>query len=1227
MVALSLEAFAQVGPPQAANPNTNNGYGFAQSSGTYVPLSASRTIWQSGTTLGTDAVSPAVNLPFSFKYNNRSYNSIFISNNGFITFGNPALANTYTGLSSDLTTVGNIFEGSIAGFAANLKNANTTTSEISYETVGSKFIVQFSDLQGNSASAAQLITFQIHLDSSNNSVAIVYGTCASGTGTLSGEVGLKGAESSDGNNRTGTNWTTTAIGTSTSSSCTLGTTGTTTVPASGLTFSFTPGTWLAAPTTFATLPFTENFSTWVNGNSTADLPNSTYWRSWPSRGDNSWKASNTTTSGFTSASGWISTLGSATIAVPAVAPTARFHSYNTVGVSGYMDLYVDLSTGGVGNRVIAFDYINTSGSDKLDVLLSTDGGVSFNNLGSSLGVAGTWGNRTFTTSSTSSSAIVRLLATGDNGSTDIQVDNLTITVSALPPSCTTISAPANAATGVSVTPTITWAAPSGATGYLINLGTTPGGTNVMNGVDVGNVTSYTIPTGTPLNYSTQYYITIFPKNTYGTAAACTETSFTTTVIPCPAVTAPTSNATAVALVPTITWTAVNGATGYKLTVGTTAGSTNILNNQDLGNVTSYTFATALNPATKYFYKVNSYSATSASASCTERNFTTVCSAVPVPFTESFSTGVLPSCWSTFSTNNTSNALWLFGSSAQDYGTTNNGSTAGTFAYVDASSPYTGVHDVTLQSPDINLTGLTTPYLEFRWFKNHLSTATGTTQPAYDNNSLTVQVRTVGASTWNTVFTSSTNSASWRTEGITLPSSYTGTTIQVRFVVDKDVAGNGYFYDNLLLDDVKIKEFPVCLTPVSPTAVPTSFTSAISWVAPATAPANGYEIYYSTVNTAPTNATAASVTNITATTLTINNLTSSTLYYYWVRSVCSANEKSDWTSVANFTTLSFCPSVTAPATAATGVSLTPTITWTALTEATGYKLTVGTTAGGTDILNNIDLGNVTSYTFSSPLLNNTKYYYVVNAYNASITSASCNERNFTTLALPPANDACSNAIPLTIGATFAQNAVGGTTLGSTNTPVLSASCLSTSTNVAGNVWYTVVVPTSGNLTVETDTSTGTALTDTVMSIFTDCSATTSLGCDDDAGNGNFSKVSLTGQTPGAILYVSVWRYTSGGSGSDGTFMVSAYDPVTLATSEVPVAKNDIKAYPNPFVDVLNISDITNVKSVSVTDIAGRLVKTIDKPSSALHLQELKPGLYLVTLQMKDGSKQTIKAIKK
>ena len=48
---------------------------------------------------------------------------------------------------------------------------------------------------------------------------------------------------------------------------------------------------------------------------------------------------------------------------------------------------------------------------------------------------------------------------------------------------------------------------------------------------------------------------------------------------------------------------------------------------------------------------------------------------------------------------------------------------------------------------------------------------------------------------------------------------------------------------------------------------------------------------------------------------------------------------------------------------------------------------------------------------------------------------------------------------------------------------------------------------------------------------------------------------------------------------------------------------------------------------VTDATGRLVKTITNPESIIHLRDLMQGVYLITLEMKDGSKQTIKAIKK
>ncbi|WP_411810770.1 GEVED domain-containing protein [Chryseobacterium scophthalmum] len=318
-----------------------------------------------------------------------------------------------------------------------------------------------------------------------------------------------------------------------------------------------------------------------------------------------------------------------------------------------------------------------------------------------------------------------------------------------------------------------------------------------------------------------------------------------------------------------------------------------------------------------------------------------------------------------------------------------------------------------------------------------------------------------------------------------------------------------------------------------------------------------------------------------------------------------------------------PSCLVPATVTSSAvtSNSATISWTAPTPApaNGYEYYYSTT-NSTPNSGTVITATSQPLTLLAPL---TTYYYWVRSVCSSSSVSTWATGSFTTLATPPANDACSSAIALTPGLNFAQNPLTGTTAGSTNTPALTASCLFTPTNVGGNVWYTVVVPASGSLTIETAAVTGSPLTDTVLSVFSGCSSTTSIGCDDDSGTDAFSKLSLTGQTPGATLYVSVWKYSTA---TDGAFQISAYD-ASLSTSESVKAKNDVKVYPNPFADVLNISDVSNVKSISVMDIAGRLVKSFDKPESTLHLRGLNSGMYLVVLNMKDGSKQTIKAIKK
>lgn len=111
----------------------------------------------------------------------------------------------------------------------------------------------------------------------------------------------------------------------------------------------------------------------------------------------------------------------------------------------------------------------------------------------------------------------------------------------------------------------------------------------------------------------------------------------------------------------------------------------------------------------------------------------------------------------------------------------------------------------------------------------------------------------------------------------------------------------YYY----FDEVSVSEgpAPTCAAPLLITASATAGTTATAtWTAPAIAPANGYEYYYSTSSVAPVAGTAPSGTvGAGVTTASLTGLIANTNYNVWVRSVCSATDKSSWTGQAIFFT--------------------------------------------------------------------------------------------------------------------------------------------------------------------------------------------------------------------------------------------------------------------------------------------------------------------------------------
>ncbi|NVO03968.1 MAG: hypothetical protein HXX09_14830, partial [Bacteroidetes bacterium] len=173
---------------------------------------------------------------------------------------------------------------------------------------------------------------------------------------------------------------------------------------------------------YAPVGYTTSFEgNWVSRCGTREIPDN-FWVGSPITGDNSWRRDD---DGAAAAWGSVASF----IYAPTFslgANSARFHSGNaSSGTIGTLDLYINLSTL-LGTKQLQFDYINTSGSDKLDVFLSTDGGLTFPTTLNNLTLAAAWTTFTADLPTNSATCVIRFKATSDYGSTDIGLDAISI---------------------------------------------------------------------------------------------------------------------------------------------------------------------------------------------------------------------------------------------------------------------------------------------------------------------------------------------------------------------------------------------------------------------------------------------------------------------------------------------------------------------------------------------------------------------------------------------------------------------------------------------------------------------------------------------------------------------------------------------------------------------------------------------------------------------------------
>ncbi|WP_440068024.1 BspA family leucine-rich repeat surface protein [Tenacibaculum discolor] len=630
---------------------------------------------------------------------------------------------------------------------------------------------------------------------------------------------------------------------------------------------------------------------------------------------------------------------------------------------------------------------------------------------------------------------VTIVPSNENGDAVGPCSEESFTLSTTPstvPNCTNLTLPLAGGTDIPVSTNLEWNVISNADGYRLTVGTTSGGSDILNSIDVGNSTTYDLPVDLPED--TDIFVTITPYNDKGDAISCGEESFKTEFIPivpsCTSLINPINGSTNVPLNTDISWNEIAEATGYLVSVGTTQGGIEVVNSIDVGNTTSYSFIQDLQENRIHYVRIIPYNDVGDAAGCVEESFTTRDAVVNVP---NCTTIRVPSNGATNVSVNTG-ISWDAVADADGYylsiGTTSGGTDIVNTESVTGTS-YTLASD---------LPETTTIYVSVTPY-NSVGSATGCSEISFTTEALptvpnctTITVPSNGATnvsvsngiSWDAVadadgYYLSIGTTSGGTDIVnnevvtgtsyTLASDLPETTTIYVSVIPYNSVGSATGCSEISFTTETLSTAPNCTTITVPSsgATDVSVSTGISW--DAVAEADGY---YLSIGTTSGGTDIVNNEVVTGTSYTLaSGLPETTTIYVSVipyNSVGSATGCSEISfTTETLSTAPNCTTITVPSNGATDVSVSTGISWDAVAEADGYYLSIGTTSGGTDIINN-EVVTGTSYTLASDLPETTTIYVSVTPYNSVGSATGCSEISFTTETLPTAPNCTTITFP-------------------------------------------------------------------------------------------------------------------------------------------------------------------------------------------------------------------------
>lgn len=194
------------------------------------------------------------------------------------------------------------------------------------------------------------------------------------------------------------------------------------------------------------------------------------------------------------------------------------------------------------------------------------------------------------------------------------------------PQIPTLLSPANGSSNISTSPTLSWNASADAKTYSLSVWRTDNGQNVFLSYTLTSTSQQITGLANNVNYT--WYVNA--NNDYGSSGWSDRWNFTTiggTPPATPTLSSPSNGATNVAIPPTLTWNASNGAASYTLQVSTNSNFSSYFYNQSGLTNTSQQIS-SLNNSTMYYWRVSAANSFGQSNFSSPWSFTTIAGGTP-----------------------------------------------------------------------------------------------------------------------------------------------------------------------------------------------------------------------------------------------------------------------------------------------------------------------------------------------------------------------------------------------------------------------------------------------------------------------------------------------------------------------------------------------------------------------------------------------------------------------